>query len=93
MAGTGEDMVFDDTATDQVLLNDALEDFGRGGVVPDSIRVNDGDGSLFADTEAVGLGAEDAVEDAEFGETALEIVPGLDSSFKRAALGFGLLGA
>ena len=46
-------------ATDQVLLNNPFQNCGCAGVVPDLIRVNDSDGALLADPQAIGLGAHD----------------------------------
>ena len=80
-------------SADQVLLNDALQHFGRGGVIPDAFGIDHRNRAAFADAQAVGFGAVDAVEQSQFGQPALEVVPGLDAAFLRAALGLGLLGA
>ena len=55
-------VIFDDPSPDQVLLNNALQHFGRRGVIPDAFRIHDGDGAAFADAQTVGLGAVHAVE-------------------------------
>ncbi len=69
---------FERDSTDQMALDDFLEDFRRGGVVPDCIRVDNGDGPFFADTKAIGFGAKDdriALGQAEFNKTSLEEIP------------------
>ena len=91
--GAGEGQVFYWAAGDEMLLDDSLQGFGGGGVVPDAFGIDQGDGALLADAEAVGLGAIDAVEEAEFGQAALEIVPGFKAGFFGAALGIGLVAA
>lgn len=87
----GEEEVGDGFAVEDVVLEDAFEDGGVGGVVPGVVGVDDGDGAAGADAEAVALGAEDvgggAVE-FKFGEAALEVVPGVF-----AALGVATVGA
>ncbi len=55
----GEDQILDDPAVDQVFLDDALEDRRATRVVPDTLGIDDGDGSLGADSEAVDLAAID----------------------------------
>jgi len=81
---------------DQVFLDDPLDDFRGRGLVPDSIGVDDGDGTLFADAQAVGLGAVDASiagKEAQFGQAALQIFPRFQARLFRCALGIGLIAA
>src|SRR5690606_35545269 len=44
-----EGVIFDDAASDEVLLDDAFQHFGSAGVIPGAFRVNDGDGAAYAD--------------------------------------------
>ena len=92
----GEGELFDGTAFDQMLLNYSFQNFRRNGVIPDSFRIDDGDRTLLANAEAVGLRAEDAVftfRDSEFFEAALEVVPGFNGYFSFRAFRFRLVGA
>ncbi len=52
--------IVDDVPADEVSLDDLFQDLGGAGVVPDPFRVDDGDGALDAELEAVGFRAEDA---------------------------------
>lgn len=85
-----EDEFLDGLAADEVLVDDAGEDFGGGAAVPDAFGVDDGDGALIAQAEAVGLGAVDAGLGAE---ALFEELPGAEAFFAGAALGLGLIGA
>ena len=92
----GEDELCDGPSADQMFLNDALEDFGRRGVIPDTIWVDDGYGALLADAQAVGFGAVDAVfalHETGFSEAFFEILPGNVGDLARGAFGGGLVGA
>jgi hypothetical protein len=92
----GQDEVLDGLTGDEVFLDDAFEDRRRGGVIPDAFWIDDGDGTVFADAEAIGLGAEGgagALGEAELVEAVLEEEPGGESDFLRAALRLGLVGA
>src|SRR5262245_47528685 len=83
-------------AFDEMFLNDSFKDFGCDGVVPGAVRINDGDRTLLANAETVGLRAKHAVvrpREAQFFETALEVVPGLDTDLLRSALRLGLIRA
>src|SRR5215471_2337145 len=80
-------------SADQVLLNNSLEHIGCGAAIPDALGVDHRDRTAFADAEAVGLSAIDAIKQAQLGEPALEILPRLDARFFRAALGLGLIRA
>ena len=65
-------------------------------VVPGAFGVDDGDGALFANMQAVGFGAEEAaaVERlVHFGDALLQVLPRFGTLFESGALGLGLLGA
>ena len=51
----------DRLATNKMLLNDPLQYCGSRRMIPDALRVDHGDGTLFADLQTVRLGAENAV--------------------------------
>src|SRR5690606_15065149 len=92
----GERVVGDGAAADQVLLDDALEDLVGGGMVPGAFGVDDGDGTLLADAQAVRLRPVDArlaLNEAQLGQALLQVVPGCDRFGLRGALGLGLVGA
>jgi hypothetical protein len=94
IAGEGE--LGDGVAGEEVFLDDAFEDFGGAGVVPGAFGVDDGDGAVDADLEAIGLGAVDegvGAGEFEFLEAALEVIPGGDAFLLVAALGLGLVSA
>ena len=56
----GEDEFLDRLPADEVLLQDAFEDFWSGRVVPNPIGIDYRDGSVLANPQAVRLGAVDA---------------------------------
>ena len=61
-------------------------------MVPDGIGVNDGDGTLNADAEAIGLAAvNEGLRAAKFQlfESVFEELPGLHAFARIAAFGFG----
>ena len=79
-----------------MLLNNPLEGFGGGRVVPDPFRIDHRDRSLTTDTQAIrlrpvraGLG----LDQAQFLEPSLQVVPGSVRLVLRRALGLGLIGA
>lgn len=80
-------------SADQVFLDDALEGFGGAGVVPGAFGVDDGDGAVVADAEAVDLGAIDAagVGQAQFLQARFQKFPRGQARLLGAALGFGLV--
>src|SRR5260370_9654488 len=83
-------------ASDEVFLNDALDDRWRHRVIPRAIRVYDGNWSRFADAQAVRLSSIDTVltlRQAEFHQPFLEVLPRSQAVFARGALGSGLIGA
>jgi hypothetical protein len=71
--------ILDGLAADQMLLDDALEICLVTMSIPDSFRVDDGDGSFRTDPQAIGLRTEYAalrVDESEFVEAFLEELPG-----------------
>src|SRR5262245_30913440 len=51
----GNNVFLDGLAADQVLLNDALDQFRRAGVIPDPIRINERRRTALADLQTVCL--------------------------------------
>jgi len=82
-------------ATDQVLLNNPFQNGGCAGVVPDLIRVNDCDGTLLADPQAIGLGAHDLwigpAGQTQLVEAEFEVLPRFQSALFGAAFGVCLI--
>jgi hypothetical protein len=79
-----------------MLLNNALGGGRSDVVVPDALRIDDGDGALLAHTQAVGFGAKHTRagrHQAELGEALLEVVPRGEAFSLRAALRLGLVSA
>ena len=60
-----------------MFVNDPFQDRRIALAVPRAFGINDGDGSAFADAQAVGLGSEDAAlfRKLELLQTALQEVP------------------
>ena len=52
--------VFHDFPIDEMFLDNALQNFGSARVIPDSFGIDDGDGALCADAQAIGFGAKDS---------------------------------
>ena len=91
-----EDEFLDRLTADEVLLQDAFEDFGSGRVIPDAVGIDHGDGSVLANPQAVGLGAINAAVrpgQLSLGESLLEVIPGGPGDFGRSAFGLGLFRA
>lgn len=93
-------MGLDDAAADEMLLDDALDRLGVGVAIPNAVGVYEQDRPALTDAQTVGLGAEDAGRagvdraiELKFFEASLEIVPGNDTVFLRAALRLGCVGA
>src|SRR5262249_65485 len=76
-----------------MFLNDALQNFRRRGAIPHAFGIHDCDRTAFADAEAIRFRAIHTVEQAEFGETALEIDPRFEANFLCAAFRLGLIAA
>lgn len=53
-------VLLNDLVANEMLLDNALDDWWRGGAIPDSIRVDNYDRAGYANSQAVSLGAEDA---------------------------------
>jgi len=88
-----EDELCDGLSADEMFLDDAFEHIGSDGVVPDSVRIYDCDGSLLAYPEAVGLGTINAIlafGEIQFFESALQVIPRFETDVTRSA--FGLRG-
>ncbi len=91
-----EHIFLDRPSTNQVLLNNSLQNLRGRRVVPHAIRVHHSDGSILADAQAVGLRAVDdllARGEAEIDEPPLEILPGGNVDLMRSALWLRLLRA
>lgn len=91
----GDDVIGDGVSGDEMFLNDALEDGWVAGVIPSAFGVDECDGALLADAEAVGFGAEGpaGADEAELGEAAFEVSPGFEGTGFVAAFGLGLIAA
>jgi hypothetical protein len=88
--------VFDDFPSDEVVLNNALEVFRGGGVIPNGFGVDYDDRALDTDSEAVGLAAMDhrfSGTEPEFLESAFEELPGGHAIDRITAFRFGRGGA
>lgn len=92
----GETIIVDDPATDEVFLDDTLEDIRCAGVVPGALRINYGDGATRADPKAIGLGAVHfrlCTNEAKLLQPGFQKRPGLEATATVAALGLRLVGA
>src|SRR6187401_1763117 len=77
-----------------MLLDDALEDFGRAVAIPHPFRIDHRDRTFAAHAQAIGLGTRDTVlGQVELFQPPLEIIPGLVRILARAALGLALVTA
>jgi len=85
----------DRLAADQVFLNNTFKHIRRAGVIPGAIRIDQCDGSMRADLQAICLGAIDTAgsEQSELHETFFQVVPGLKACRPGGALGFALVAA
>lgn len=75
----GDDEILDRVTADQVLLDDALEIRLVTMPIPGSFWVDDGDGTLGTDSQAVGFRTKDTVlrvDQSELFEALLEELPG-----------------
>ena len=88
-----ERQIFHNAPADEMFLYDALHRLRSDVMIPDAFGIDEGDGSALADAEAIGARTVDLVQQAEFAQTPLEIVPSLDAFFAGAAFGLGLIGA
>ena len=65
-------------------------------VIPDAFGINDGDGALNANAQAIHLAPIDhrfRLDQVQFLEAPLQIIPGLQAFLFRRAFGVGLVGA
>jgi hypothetical protein len=79
-----------------MLLNDPFQNFGGAMVIPDSLGINDRDGTLHTDPQTVGLGPINQglrPGELQFFEASFEKFPGGQPRFPRAAFGFGGISA
>src|SRR5262245_19415220 len=78
-----------------MLLNDPLENRRIAGGIPNALRIHDGDGSAFADAEAVRLCAQDAalLRQPELFQPALQEIPRREAPTLVAALRVRLIAA
>jgi hypothetical protein len=88
--------IFDDFSSDEVVLNNALEVFRGGGMVPYRFGVDDHDGALDADAEAVGFATMNhrfCGAESKFLEAAFEKLPGGHAIDRITTFRFGRGGA
>ena len=90
-----DDRVADRLATDQMFLDDPLEDRRIALAVPGAFRIDNGNRSAFADPQAVGLGAENAavLGQPQLFEARLQKLPSDQAAMQVAALRLGLIAA
>lgn len=76
-------------------MDDALEDFGTARVVPNALRIDDGDGPVRAYPQAIGLGTVNPplTGKSQLVEAPLQVLPRLKSGMFVAALRLGLIAA
>jgi hypothetical protein len=60
-----KDVLVDRLSTNQMFLNDGLENLRRAGVIPHAVEIDDGDRPSGADSKAIRFGAVDAVRAKE----------------------------
>src|SRR4051794_1076726 len=90
-----DQVLADDAALDQMLLDDLFENRRIAGPVPGALRVDDGNRTALADPKTVRLGAQDAalVRQSKLLQTALQELPGGEAPLLVAALRGGLIAA
>ena len=88
-----DQVISDDAAVDQMLLDDSLEDRRIALAVPRSFGIDDGDWTTVADAKAIGLGAQDAAlfRESELLEPPLQVVPRRQPAIFLAALWLRLI--
>lgn len=89
------EMLLDNLATDQMLLNNLFQHSRIATAVPCSFGINQSDRPAGADAQAVGFRSEDAtlLAEAEFLQSPFEIVPGDQRTLVVATLRLGLIAA
>ena len=85
----------DDAAADQMLLNNPFEYWRITFAVPSTFRIHDGNRPAFADAEAVGLRAKDAalLRELQLFEAPLQEIPCGKATLLVTAFRFGLIAA
>jgi len=78
-----------------MLLDDALQHGWFARVVPDAVRIDDGDRAALTDLQAVDLGAKDpaGADELELAQTGLEVLPRREADRLLATFGFALIAA
>ena len=74
--------------SDEVFMNDALEQVRGDGVIPGSVGIYDSDGTLLADSQIVGFGAVNAVLsliEIQFLESSFQVIPRFETDFSGGA--------
>src|SRR5437588_3545013 len=93
IAGEGE--ALDNSAVNEVFLDDFLEDLWPAGVVPNTFGIYQGDGSMGADAQAIDFAAINQglrPDEIQFFEAAFEKFPRFEGDFAWRALGLGMVG-
>ena len=91
-----ESIFFDNPSLDQMLLDDPFKDRRRAGVIPDCLRVYDGNRTLNADPQAIGFSPVNqrvGADEVKFFQTLLQILPRLKAFLFRSAIRLRLVGA
>lgn len=97
-----KDELFNGIAADEMLLNDAFKNVGRDGVIPGPIGIHNGNGSMFTDPQAVGLGAVHAavniagifrIVEIQLVQPPLQVIPRFETDFSGRTLRFRGIGA
>lgn len=85
----------DRMSADQVLLNDALQNLGRAGMIPRTVRIDQGNRTALADAQTIGFGAINAAaaSQIEFIEPLFQIVPRGQAGIAVTAFGLCLIAA
>src|SRR5690606_41431940 len=73
----GEGEFLDRSPADEVLLDDSFKNLRRAVAIPGAFGINDGDGAVGANFQAIGFGAVDAARanEAKFIEPRFKISP------------------
>src|SRR6266545_1784627 len=90
----GEAVFRDDSAVDEMFLNDPLQHLGRARVVPDAFGINDRDRAARADSKTIHLAAIHQrlrADQIQFLEAPFQKFPRLDPFFLLATIRLGLI--
>lgn len=88
-----ECVFFHNAPTNQMFLDNTLQNLRRTGMIPYTLGIDYGNWTVFADTQAVRPGAIDSALDCraiELFEALLKIIPRLNARFARGT--FGIIG-